>query len=51
MSNKIGYGTNAYSIVGAYFQKILFAPHGKVSTGYYDVDVRAQGEFPRLPTL
>ena len=51
MYNKIGYGTKADSIMGTSFQKILPVSYGKVSTGYYDVDITAQVELRGLPTL
>ena len=51
MSNKIGYGTKADSIVGTSFQNILPAPYSKISTGSSDVYVTVQVEFPGLPTF
>ena len=51
MSNKIGYDTNAESIVGISFQNIFPEPYGKVSTGYSNVDVTYQVEFPGIPTF
>ena len=51
MSNKIGYGTKAYSIIGTYFQKIFHAPYRKVSTGSSNIDVKAQVELPDLTTF
>ena len=51
MSNKIGYVTKAYSIVGTSIQNILSVPYGKVSNGSSGADLTAQFEFPGLTTF
>ena len=48
---KIGYGTNADSLVGTPFKNVFPSPYGKVSTGSTDADVTAQVEFPGLTIL
>ena len=42
MSDRIGYGTKADSMVETSFQNILSAPYGKVGTGSSNVDVTDQ---------
>ena len=42
ISNKIGYGTKADSIVGTPIQNVLPTPYGMVSTGSSDVYVTYQ---------